>query len=80
MPDLTKVTSKINTGLKTTKTMEKTLEKEDDLLKKQYEMIQKDKENKLKEYRELLLKMKKNKRNDDIKKEVLLIFLFINLG
>lgn len=62
IPDLTKVTSKINTGLRRTTYNQK--EKPNDELNKKYEQVQKLNNDKLKEYRDVLLKMKQEKRKN----------------
>lgn len=70
LPDLTGVKSKINTGLNQIKTVDKEFQKENDELKKRFEELQKEKDFKIKEYREMLLKIKKDKNKEDLKKEV----------
>ena len=45
-------------------------EKDSKLLENQYDQLQKDKENKLKEYRDMIMKMKKDKRTVNKVKEI----------
>lgn len=70
LPDLSNVKSKINTGLNEIKTVDKEFQKENDELKKRFEELQKEKDFKIKEYREMLLRMKKDKNKEELKKEV----------
>lgn len=71
LPDLSNVKSKINTGISQKKvSLDSHLKNETDELKKKFESLQKEKENKLKDYREMLLKMQREKNSDNDKKEV----------
>lgn len=70
LPDLTTVKSKIDTGLNQIKNIDKEFKKENDDLKKKFELLQKEKENKIKEYRDMLLKMKMDKSKDEMKDNV----------
>ena len=71
--DLTNVKSKINTGINNIKTMDSQFQKENDELKKKFAELQKEKENKIKDYREMLLKLKTEKNKEEIKKGVSLL-------
>lgn len=70
IPDLSQVKSKINTGLFKIKTLDSNLHKETEDLKKKYESLQKEKDNKLKDYREMLIKMRNENANDQLNKNV----------
>jgi len=72
MPDLSGVKSKIDTGLKKTKEIVK--ETGNDELNKKYNQIQKENKDKLKDYREMILKMKQEKRSA-ANKEVINFFI-----
>jgi hypothetical protein len=69
--DYTGVKPKIDTGIKINKSqvVSTTSETANDELSKKYEQIQKEKQDKLKDYRDLLLKMKKDKRSVEKEKE-----------
>jgi len=62
IPDLTGVKSKINTGLRKTGPISKEIPNEE--LNKKYKEVQKNNNDKLKEYRDVLLKMKQDKRKN----------------
>jgi hypothetical protein len=61
IPNLTGVKPKIDTGLKKTNPIQK--ENINEELNKKYKELQKNNNDKLKEYREVLLKLKQEKRN-----------------
>lgn len=72
--DVSTVKSKINTGLKVLKNIDSEFQKENDELKKKFEQLQKEKENQIKDYREMLLKMRKEKNSEEAKNQVSFIY------
>jgi len=68
MPNLSGVKSKIDTGLRRTNEVVK--EKGNDELNKKYNQMQKENQEKLKDYRDAILKMKQEKRNASIKEVI----------
>ena len=69
LPDLTKIKSKLNTGLKALKNnTEDGFTKENDELKKKFEALQRENGTKIiKDYRDMLLKMKETKNEQELK-------------
>jgi hypothetical protein len=68
-PDYTNIKSKIDNTIKVNKEMMGEVEKGNEELAKKYEQIQKEKNEKLKDYRDMILKMKKEKRGAEKEKE-----------
>lgn len=67
-PDLSGIKSKINTTMKKPEKVEK--EKPNEELNKKYEQVQKENKEKLKDYRDLVLKMKQEKRSQKPKEVI----------
>jgi len=65
MPDLTGVKSKLDTGLRRTKEVNK--EKGNEELNKKFNQMQKENKEKLKDYRDIVLKMKQEKRAKEVR-------------
>jgi hypothetical protein len=63
MPDYSNVKSKIDTTSKVNKDMLEEVDTANEELKKKYQQIQKDKQDKLKAYRDMVLNMKQEKRS-----------------
>ena len=78
VPNLSGVKSKINTGLKKT-TSQVGKEKPNEELNKKYAQVQKENDVKLKDYRDMVLKMKQDKRSqkpNEVKSFLNKIYIF----
>lgn len=67
IPDLKHIKSKIDTGMKQLSSIDQAFKHENDLLKKEFDKLEKERAQKMEDYRKMLLGMKKEKGDEEVR-------------